>query len=501
MPVYRSRLLRRAASRILAMAAVAVLAAGCFAGSPAAQGPGERLRVGLPFPPVAAMSPFSDDAVIASRLGAVETLVTLDADGTPQPALATRWAVTDPLTWRFSVRPGVSFHDGSPMQATQVADSLSRAAAASPTPRSLSGVQLSVTAEGPDTVVVRTQVPDPVLVQRLSSPELMILAPSAYTDPTRPTPVRTGTGPFVLDALQGTSTAQLSRNDRYWGGPAAAAGIDVRFLSEGAARANALRAGELDIAQQIPVAQVGTITDQDVQQVPLPRTVSAYLNQRSAVFADPAARSAARTALQSVDAAATIYEGLADPAAGLFGPASPFAARRPAVAPARPGLGTGAPIRIATYSDRPELPELAGAAAAALRQAGFTAEVVVQEYSTIEPQLLSGAFDMVIATRSYQVDTGDPVSYLASDYSCQGSYNLAQLCAPAVDAALVRADAQVDTRTRQDAALAVEARLLSAGVVVPIVHERARIGVAPGITGVARDPFERQLVTAGTVRQ
>lgn len=102
--------------------------------------------------------------------------------------------------------------------------------------------------------------------------------------------------------------------------------------------------------------------------------------------------------MAGVDAAGSIYEEQADPADGLFGPASPFAADSPPPDPAPAAEPAGQSIRLATYSDRPELPELGAAAADALRAAGFAVEVVVQEYSTIEPALLDGSYDVVLAT-------------------------------------------------------------------------------------------------------
>ncbi len=486
-------------ARVAALAAVAMCAAACFSGTPGGGDTGDRLRLALPFTPVAALSPTSgNDAVLATRMGIVETLVTLDAAGQPQPGLAESWTNPDPLTWRLTLRPDVTFHDGTPLTATAAADSLHRATQASPTPRSLAGTALTVTAESADTVVVSTATPDPVLPQRLSSPELMVLAPSAYTNAAIPSPIRAGTGPFVLEDLQGTSSARLERFDKYWGGLAAAAGADVRFIPEGAGRANGLRAGELDIVQAVPISAVATITEQQVRSIPLPRSVTAYLNQDSPVFADPGLRAAAREAFATFDAAATIYEAQADPAVGLFGPASPWAKDRPARTKAPATAPAGQAIRLGTYSDRPELPEVASAVADALRGAGFAVEVVVQEYSTIEPRLLDGTYDIVLAARSYLLDTGDPIGYLATDFGCKGSYNLAQHCDPAVDAAIAEAAGQVDTAERQQAALEIEAGLLSRDVVLPVVNERARIGLAPGITGVAEDPFERAIITAKT---
>jgi peptide/nickel transport system substrate-binding protein len=329
----------------------------------------------------------------------------------------------------------------------------------------------------------------------------VVLAPAAYADPARPSPVRAGTGPFVLERVDGSTGATLAANPSSWRGPVAAPGIDARFLADGTARANALRAGELDVAEAIPVSQVPTITPpRQVVGVPLPRSVAVYLDQRSPVFADPGVRAAARAALTPVDVAGTIYEGRADPAAGLFGPATPWAAARPPhpVTPAGPLAGQR--IRLATYSDRAELPEVAAADADALRRAGFTVDVTVLESSALEAQLGTGAYDAVVLSRSQQLDTGDPIGYLASDFSCGGSYTWARYCDPATDAILTAAGGSSDVETRRRAALDVEARVLAADAVVPHVTERARVGVGGGVTGVAQDPNEQFLITHETRR-
>ncbi|MEU8664349.1 ABC transporter substrate-binding protein, partial [Actinoplanes philippinensis] len=155
-------------------------------------------------------------------------------------------------------------------------------------------------------------------------------------------------------------------------------------------------------------------------------------------------------------------------------------------------------ITLATYTDRPELPEVATAVAAALTSRGFQVETVVREYTVLEPDLLAGRFDAVLGTRSYLLDAADPIGYLRSDFSCEGSYNLARFCDPAVDARLDAADAVTGIAGRQSAALQIEADLTGRAITIPIGHERARIGAAEGVGGLAADPYERTLVTAGT---
>lgn len=90
---------------------VATTLSGCF--TDAGQANDDALRVALQFKPVADFSPYSDDAVLNLRMGAVETLVTLDEDGKPKPVLAEKWEMKDDRTAVLTLRKDVSFHDGS----------------------------------------------------------------------------------------------------------------------------------------------------------------------------------------------------------------------------------------------------------------------------------------------------------------------------------------------------------------------------------------------------
>ena len=90
------------------------------------------------------------------------------------------------------------------------------------------------------------------------------------------------------------------------------------------------------------------------------------------------------------------------------------------------------------------------------------------------------------------------MAYLYSDFACEGSFNIAQLCDPAVDAALERAAALPAGPERQAAILEAEATILATGAAVPMLHERVIQGEGTDVRDAARDPRERLLVTAGT---
>ncbi|ALJ20670.1 ABC transporter substrate-binding protein [Microbacterium sp. No. 7] len=495
----------RVAGALLAASAVALSLTSCFSGGTPATADGDdaRISVAMLQPPRSGLTPLSDDAFKLSRWSTAETLVVLDEVGDAQPGLATAWEQVDDTTWRFTIRTGVTFHDGTALTAEQVAASLTAAAQASPLPRILNGVDLTATADG-DAVIVTTADKDPLVPHRLSSPQLAILAAAAYGADGVVDPVGHGTGPFVLVDVDGTAGATLDRYDGYWGEPATAAGIDVAFVPDGTARAAALRTGTADVVEAVPVGQVAQIDESLIHEVPMPRTNTLYLNTSEGPFADPAVRAAAAAAIERATIVDTVYEGRADVAEGLLGPALPWAAGLRDDAGYRdelthhetaPAQVDGVRITLGTFTDRAELPEVAVLIEQQLEAAGFVVEQDVREYQYIEADALDGAFDAFILSRATVIDSGDPVAYLTSDFTCAGTFNISQFCDPEVDA-LVAAASQTDAgEERRAAIMRAEAAILARHAAIPMLHERVIQGEAAGVSGVDRDPRERTLIT------
>ncbi|WP_030606716.1 ABC transporter substrate-binding protein [Streptomyces sclerotialus] len=504
------RLLRR--RRFAAAVLLAPLLSGCFAASDGGSssqgsGGGDRLRVALAFPPAENFSPYGADATLLSRLGVTEGLTKLDANGTAVPALAESWTREKGGSWLFTLREA-KFQDGTEVTPKAVATALTHATEAEPVPAALSGVRLTAEAAGDRQVRITTADPDPALPLRMSSPGLAVLSAKAYEGGKKAggadsaDPVGTATGPFELTKVTGITRASLDRFDDYWGGRAQASGVDARFISDGAARANALRTGELDIAEAVPVSQAASLDKKTVHETGTSRTTSLLLNTRKGAFADPAVRAAARKAVDTSALAKGVYEGHADPGKGIFGPALTWAEgkREKPSGRAAAAAPDGRTLTLATYNNRPELPEVAQVLQQQLEKAGFKVELTVREYSRLESDALDGKFDAIVSARNTMLDTGDPVSILASDYTCKGSYNLAQLCDKKVDAAVAKAAGQTDTAKRQDATMTAEAEILGTDAVVPLVHQRIITGVGTSVQGVTYDPYERALLGTGTRR-
>lgn len=486
--------------------ASALTLTGCFStGADAggqAGGGSARIRLAMFRIPVAGLSPYSDDATYLSRWDAVESLVQLDEGGNPQPSLATGWKQIDDMTWDFTIRKGVTFQDGTNLDAKAVVNSLQKALAAKPRPLVLGGFDMKLSTPDDVTVQIVTATPDPVLPQRLSSPQLEILSAAAYKADGTATAVGTGTGPFKLTHIGGTSTVTLDRYDGYWGAKAKAAGIDATFISDGTARAAALRSGAADIGEAIPASQLSLMDPKLLHQVGLPRTTSLYFNNSKGVFADPSMRAAARAALDLNAIVAGVYEGHADAADGLFGPAISWAKglRGNVASSIAPGNPQGKQITLATYSDRSELPEVAVLVQQQLEKAGFVVKQDIRQYANMQQDAMQGAFDVVIGSRATVLDTGDPVAYLQGDYTCKGTgFAFARVCNPQIDEAIGNAAVQKLGPARQKAVMDIEATLLQQDIVVPIVNERLVQGETAGVNGAIRDPFGRRLVTNETV--
>ena len=517
---------RRHVLALLGVGAAAGAVAACSGRSgPSSSSANGRIRLAMLQPPRSGLSPLSDDAFKLSRWSTAETLIYLDADGNALEGLAATWKRENDTTWRFAIRDGVTFHDGTPLTADRAAAALTFAAGYATPPRILDGVDLKATAEGGD-VVVTTGAPDPLVPQRLSSPQLAILAEAAYpadgSSDGPLDPVGHGTGPFELTTVNGTASATLERYDDYWGQRAEAAGIDVTFVPDGTARGAALRTGEADLVEAVPVSQVATVDETLLHEVPMPRTATLYLNTRDGAFKDPALRAAARDAVDASSLVDTMYEGHADVAAGLLGPALAWASqKRPwggsafagADGVAATGRTNGAPVTftkagtvpsgtsivLGGYTDRPELAEMVVLIAQQLEAVGFTVKQDVREYAQIEADALAGAFDCFLLSRATVLDSGDPVAYMVSDFSSTGSFSLSLLADDAVDAALAKAAGIEAGEERQDAIMAAEELILATGAAVPLLHERVLQGEAAGLAGAERDPRERALITSATV--
>jgi peptide/nickel transport system substrate-binding protein len=478
---------------------LALLLSACGGGASSGDG---AVSVALQFPPRAGYAFDADDGALLTKLGVAEPLVALDRQGGPVPGLATAWT-QDGTSWRFTLREGVRFHDGAPLDANAVVTALTYVLGRPAPPRAITDLGLRVTAEGPMTVRATTTTPDPVLPLRLSSGTTSILSPAAYATGQQPSPVDTATGPLRMTEIRGTEGATLERYDGYWGEKAAAARVDVRYVTDPQTRELALRSGDVGFAEGLPeTSRAGLRADPEVTftEFPSARTILLQLNQSAPPFADVRVRRAVTAALDRTVLADQVLGGSALPASDLFGPAVPYGSTQAPPAAdvagaqallAQAGFGPANPLRVRlwTFPNRPELPVLAQAIASQLQAAGIATEITVGQYDAQEPEVLAGRYDMFLNSRSYLSDFPDAGGTLSSDYTCGGSYAIDRYCSPAFDALVAQLGTVSDPAARAQLSRQAAGMLVADAVGVPIVHPR-NTAAEKGVTGFVPDPLD-----------
>jgi len=187
-----------------------------------------------------------------------EGLVRFDRNGTIVPALATAWTVSgNGLTWRFTLRDGVTFHDGSPFTVDDVLAKFERARNpdSGHVNQGYYAAVADVAAADERTIVFTLTRPSRSLLYNLARPDAIIF-PAALAETQRSQPV--GTGPFRFARYVEGSEVRLERFDGYWN--PSLPYLDAatfRIISDANARVAALQAGDIDlIGGAVPAEQV-----------------------------------------------------------------------------------------------------------------------------------------------------------------------------------------------------------------------------------------------------
>lgn len=193
------------------------------------------------------------DEVVYSNI--FEGLTRFAADGSVIPGLAASWEISDDGTvYTFTLRDGVTFHDGAAMTAEDVVFSLDRARAEGSTNAQAALFENIVSAEAVDdtTVTVTLDGPDGAFLFDMAWGDAVIVdEASAETNATNPI----GTGAFAFDEWRQGDSVTLTRNEDYWGEPAALTDVTFRFISDPNAALAAMMAGDVDAFPVFPAPE------------------------------------------------------------------------------------------------------------------------------------------------------------------------------------------------------------------------------------------------------
>ena len=322
-----------------------------------------------------------------------DTLTVPGAKTNTAPRLAASWeSSADLKTWKFKIAKGAVFHDGTPVTAADVVWSLKRLRNTPSGAARLPGIRAeNISSEGTDTVVLVSDYANAEfpLLTRFTT---FVMKKSTRDSEIAKAP---GTGPFKLDWYR-NGNARLVKNDRWYGPAVHLDAIEVTMFETPQAMANALLAGQIDLASNAGAIAARTAESRkDIQVLRRPNDMAMPIVMRTAKgspFADERVREAMRLVVDREAMVKQVLSGYGSVANDVLGTGDPDYAkdipqRKRDLAKAKQLLAAAEFDLSKTY-DLVTTEDIAGLADSATlfanqaREAGVKIEVVKQESGT-----------------------------------------------------------------------------------------------------------------------
>ncbi len=233
----------------------------------------------------------------------------IDAEYSPgeiRPKLATRWQVSaDGLSYTFTLRPGVRFHDGTAVDAAAVKFSLERLLDPRVRVPSRQNYASIRSVEVINDLTVRVQLKEvfPLLLANLGGATAAIISPAAVAraaDRFSVAPVGAGTGPYMFKEWRRGDSILIERNSNYWGSKPVFEEVLFRVVPDAGTRLAQLLAGDAHMAMLPPAPDVKGLRQNPrvtVVEAPTDRTIFLVLNTQWGPLKDVRVRQALNYAI------------------------------------------------------------------------------------------------------------------------------------------------------------------------------------------------------------
>jgi len=184
-----------------------------------------------------------------------EGLTRFMGDGSVVPGLAESWEISDDgLTYTFKLQSGVTFHDGTTMDAEDVKFSLDRIGAddSANAQKALFEAISEVNVIDPMTVEIKLSEPNGNMIFNLAWGDAVIVAPESIEN-IKQMPI--GTGAFKFANWAQGDKVELTRNDAYWGDAPSLASATFKFISDPTAAFASVMAEDVDVFVSFPAPE------------------------------------------------------------------------------------------------------------------------------------------------------------------------------------------------------------------------------------------------------
>lgn len=417
-----------------------------------------------------------------------EPLVGRNKDLSLAPALATEWKQLSPTVWRFELRRGVQFHDGTPFTADDVLFSLARTQVEGSDMKSYTNDFKEVRKINDHAIEIETKNPFPILPDVLTLVYMMSKKWCEANQATAPVDRRkgienaasfraNGTGPWRLRERQPNVRTVFTRNGSYWGKIESNA-TEVIFTPIGndATRVAALLSGEVDVMEPVPVQDIERVNNNPRTRAvtgPELRTIFLGMDQKrdellySSVkgknpFKDKRVRQAFYQAIDIEGIKKNVMRGASNPSALMVGPGingfqpdmkrlpyDPEAAKKLL---AEAGYPSGFEVSLNCPNDRyVNDARICQAVAANLARINVKINLVAETKGTYFPKVLRR--DTSFYMLGWSPSTYDAHNVLNALMACvddkgAGQFNLGAYCNPKVDELTRKIQSETDKGRR-----------------------------------------------------
>jgi len=400
-------------------------------------------------------------------------------DGTleVEPSLATEWTISeDGTVYTFTLRDGVSFHDGTPLTAEAVKFNFDRMLDdghpyhdTGPFPLAFffSAVE-TVEAVDEKTVRFTLNAPYAPFLSNLAYPTGLIVSPEAVRANGKDfgrNPV--GTGPFRFVEWDANSRVVVERNAEYWNGVPKLQAVVFRPITDANTRVAEMLAGGIDLMVEVPPDALSEFEGDDyrIHEQAGPHVWFLILNAKEGPFADKRVRQAANYAIDKGEIVQNVLEGTADIAAGPTPPAFawayndalepyPYDPEKAKALLAEAGV-EGAEITFFVTEGGSGMLDpipMGTAIQADLEAIGFDVTIKTFEWNAFLEQVNAGLADKAdMAEMAWMTNDPDTLPYLAlttDSWPEEGGFNSGYYSNPKVDELLQAARTETDQDKR-----------------------------------------------------
>ena len=381
-----------------------------------------------------------------------ETMTELNpSNGELMPRLATSWEETDDGVWRFKLREGVKFSDGTAFDAEDVKASIERTLSDKLTceigAKYFGGMTITPTVVDAHTIDIKSDPAQPILPLLMST---LTIVPAETAMEFVRTPV--GTGPYVFSEYNVGQNIILDRRADYWGDQPTVTKATYVFRSDDAVRAAMVSTGEADIAPLI--SQTDATNPKTDFAYPNSETTYLRLDTTKAPLNDIRVRKALNMAVDREAFLGTLIPADAQIASHMTVPTTLGADEDLAVAAYDPegakkllaeakadGVPTDTEILLlGRLGNFPNVTEVMEALHAMFTDAGFNVDlkmVEVAEWVKYYSKPFAAGDTPSMVEAMHDNNRGDPVFSMYFKYACDGLQS--GVCNPDLDAAIAKA--------------------------------------------------------------